>query len=81
MSHLPEVDFKVILRQCFAGFKGQVGAACVRAMAMCALSYNTHGRRVQYWLHLMFLAHNVGISVCTLMRHPFHLLRVCMFLD
>ena len=44
--HRPEVDFKVILGQCFAGFKGQVGAACARAMAMRALSYNTHGRRV-----------------------------------
>ena len=44
--HQPEVDFKVILGQCFAGFKGQVGAACARAMAMRALSYNAHGRRV-----------------------------------
>lgn len=44
-----EVDFKVILGQCFAGFnsfKGQVGAACARATAMRALSYNAHGRRV-----------------------------------
>ena len=26
--HRPEADFKVIQGQCFAGFKGQVGAAC-----------------------------------------------------
>jgi len=32
--------------QCFAGFKGQVGAACARALAMRALSYNAHGRCV-----------------------------------
>ena len=41
--HWPEVDFKIIQGQCFAGFKGQVGAACARAMAMRALSYNAHG--------------------------------------
>ena len=38
-------DFKIIQGQCFAGFRGQVGAACARAMAMRALSYNSHGRR------------------------------------
>ena len=43
--HRPEADFKIIQGQCFAGFKGQVGAACARAMAMRALSYNSHGRR------------------------------------
>jgi hypothetical protein len=43
--HRPEADFDCVLGQCFSGFKGRFGAACARAMALRALSYNKFGLR------------------------------------
>ena len=32
-------------------------------------------------LHSLFPVHNAGISVCTLMRHQLHMLRMLMLLN
>ena len=55
--HRPEADFDCVLGQCFSGLKGRIGAACARAMALRALSYNKFGIRHLH-IHRVYKPHN-----------------------